>query len=140
SYSQINIIYYTPVNMPPEQNFYFTGSYDIKLLAKDLSSLLSQATGQNFTIQPFAGQTEGVFLLLDTTLNYKTNETGIVEIKNHSITISSNYLTGLSYGMYSWLNELGFKFYLPGDDWNITPNIKNLYRPFFKIYQPYFKL
>ncbi len=138
--SQENVIYYTPLKMPESLNFYYTGAFDINLLAADLADLLSQSTGKNFIIKPFAGQKEGIFLLLDTSLNSHTNETGNLEIKEKSITISAKYITGISYGMYSWLNDIGFKFYLPGDNWNIIPNLKNIYKPINKTYEPYFKL
>lgn len=138
--SQKNLIYYSPVQLPKNLNSTFIGTFDIKLLAQDLSDLLSQASGQNFQIQPYSGQSKGIFLLLDTALNLNTNETAILEINNNSVTIRAKYLTGISYGMYSWLNDLGFKFYLPGIEWNIIPEIKNLYQPIKKVYQPYFKL
>ena len=138
--SQKNVIYYTPLQMPESLNFYYIGAFDIKLLAEDLADLLSQASKEEYITQPYNGQKTGIFLLLDTSLKNLTNETGVLVINKNSITISSKYITGISYGMYSWLNDLGFKFYLPGTGWDLIPDIKNLYQPINKTYQPYFKL
>ncbi|MEO5967604.1 MAG: DUF4838 domain-containing protein [Ferruginibacter sp.] len=139
-HAQDNVIYYTPLKMPESFDFYYTGAFDIKLLAEDLAELLSQSTGKNFIVKPYTNQKEGIFLLLDSSINSHTNETGYLEIKEKSITISAKYITGISYGMYSWLDEIGFKFYLPGDNWNIIPNLNKIYKPINKTYQPYFKL
>lgn len=136
-------IYYTPVDMPAFlQNEYY-GGFDTKLLATDLAGLLQQATGRTCIALPMNKKAKsGVFLLLDSTLTHTGNEQGFVYCNGKDrVGITARYATGLSYAMYSWLDELGFHFYLPGKEWTIIPSRPRLFaRKFKKSYQPFFKL
>ena len=123
-------------------NYY--GQFDTKLLAEDLAGLLTKATGQSFNCIPYkAGERKGIFLLLDSTGTYSSNEAGNLESDGKSyIRIKAKYTTGISYAMYSWLGQLGFHFYLPGDEWSIIPSLHSIFdRKILKqAYKPYFKL
>ncbi|MFT3908782.1 MAG: DUF4838 domain-containing protein [Ferruginibacter sp.] len=140
--SQTSIpIYYCPVNMPASMQSNYYGLFDTRLLATDLAGLLKQATGQTFipTIYDPAA-TSGIFLLLDNN-TVIGNEAGIVDADGKNVVrITAHYTTGISYAMYSWLEELGFRFYLPGDDWIIVPSLKNIFAEKIdkKIFKPYF--
>lgn len=136
-------IYYTPVNMPASLKNNYYSLFDTKLLAEDLSTLLGKATGKIFTAVAYQpGNTEGIFLLLDSNLTSLGNEEGVLESdgKNY-IRIKGRYTTGISYTMYAWLQEMGFHFYLPGDEWAIIPSINNLFdnKAERKNYKPYFR-
>lgn len=131
-------IYYPAIEMPKSLHDNYYASMEPRLLAHDLADLLSQASGEKFTTQPHHQQTKGIILKLDASV--QGNETGIVTISENVIEIRARYITGLSYAMYSWLNELGFRFYMPGEKWNYIPQLKNINAPFSKIYQPDFKL
>ena len=137
-------IYYTPVNMPSSLKTNYYGQFDTKLLAEDLASLLHQATKQSFTVMPYKpGAISGIFLLLDSTSTYSSSETGTLESDGKSfIRIKAKFTTGITYAMYSWLEQLSFHFYLPGDEWTIIPSLaavfnKNIIK---KTYKPYFRL
>lgn len=136
-------IYYSPVNISAnEHGFYAT--MEPKKLAADLAYLLKKATGNSFDIKEYtAGASRGIFLLLDEMVRDSSNECGILETDNKSyIRIRGRYICGISYGMYSWLEELGFKFYLPGDEWTTIPTLKTIFTQStrFKKYRPHFNL
>src|SRR5690606_4047486 len=92
--------------------------------------------------KPIAGavtQQSGIFLLLDTSYQGSTNETGTVTLENNRIEIRAKYVTGLSYALYSWLHDLGYRFYLPGEEWSIYPETIQFPKRFQKVYSPHFK-
>ena len=130
--------------MPASLKNNYYGLFDTKLLAEDLAGLLKQATGVSYTPVPYEpGATKGIFLILDSNSVSLGNEQGLVEAdgKNY-IRITGKYTTGISYAMYSWLEELGFHFYLPGDIWSVIPSINALFnnKIIKKTYKPYFHI
>lgn len=136
-------VYYSPVNMPAFLRSNYYGLFDTKLMAEDLCNLLNKATGQPYVAKPYEGKEQaGIFLLIDS--KRKTgNEEGFFETDGKKIIrISSRYTTGISYALYSWLEELGFHFYLPGDKWTIIPQLSSVFnrKQVKKSYQPYFHL
>jgi len=137
-------IYYSPVDMPAALKTNYYGQFDTKIMAEDLAALLGQATGQSFTAIPYKQDADkGIFLLLDSTSTYSSNETGMLESDGRNfIRIKARYTTGISYAMYSWLEELGFHFYLPGDEWTIIPPLRSVFNKNIlkKTYKPYFRL
>lgn len=137
-------IYYSPVDMPASLKTNYYGQFDTRLIADDLASLLRQATGQSFTTMPYkTTAVNGIFLLLDSTSAYSSNEAGTLESDGvNFIRIKARYTTGISYSMYSWLEQLGFRFYLPGDEWTIIPSLRSVFNKSIlkKIYKPYFRL
>ncbi|MEO6668252.1 MAG: DUF4838 domain-containing protein [Ferruginibacter sp.] len=135
-------IYYTPVDMPAILKNSYYRLTDTRLLAEDLAALLNKATGNSFTPVPHtANTTKGIFLILDSNNRSLGSEEGVLESDGKSfIRITGRYTTGISYAMYSWLESLGFHFYLPGDEWTSIPSMKTLFKN--KItkqhYKPYF--
>lgn len=137
-------IYYKAVVMPSFLKTSYYGLFDTKLLAEDLATLLSRATGKNYLPMEETGiSTNGIFLQLVNKTTMPGNETGTVETdgKNY-IKITSAYTTGLSYAMYSWLEQLGFHFYLPGDTWTVIPKLNSVFinKRSKKIFKPAFRL
>lgn len=138
--SQPTNIYYPHVSIPGNYyDDYFKG-FEPKVLADDLAGLLCCATGKKYTTAPSSGQQHGIFLVIDTTLQDERNETGHLEISGKRITITGKNAAGISYAIYSWLHELGFRFYLPGATWMHIPKISGHFSPMEKTYTPYFKL
>lgn len=138
--AQINI-YYSPIKLKAGEHLFYAGM-DPKNLAQDLADLLGMATGRPFVVLPYEpGQSKGIFLLLDSSIKEKNNECGIMETNGKDfVRIKAQYISGISYALYSWLEELGFKFYLPGNEWTTIPSLPS---PFSdkvpsKKYQPYF--
>ncbi|MBX2939657.1 MAG: DUF4838 domain-containing protein [Ferruginibacter sp.] len=136
-----NVVYYTPVSLPKpfEDNYYAVLQPEI--LAKDAAALLGRATGQTFSVRPYRGETRGVFLLLDSTLISENHESGWVQQSATAVVIRARYATGLSYALYSWMHQWGFRFYLPTDAWIHIPAIQTIYVPTNDtVYAPSFKL
>lgn len=137
-------IWYTSVQKPSyvwDDYYYYFAPAD---LAEDLADLLKQSTGSAFQAVPYDGKSkEGIFLLLDSSKKYAANEAAQINSDGKRyLSISAKYATGLSYGVYTYLEKLGFKFYLPGDNWTIIPSrttflngtIKNQeWKPWFKV-------
>ena len=141
SIAQKNYVYYTPVNTPPSIKSTYYECLNPQYLAEDLAWLLSCATRQSWKPAPFNKNNIGIILKLNDELQDENNETGHISISKSTITISAKYATGLSYAMYSWLQQLGFKFYLPGNNWMVIPKIRNLYQhPLNKTFSPGFQM
>ena len=137
-------VYYTELKMPAAVQPNYYSLFDTKLLAEDLAQLLHAATGKTFSTMPAkAAASKGIILLIDSTLRLEGYETGIVKNNGKDqIIISAKYVTGLSYAMYSWLESLGFRFYLPGDEWMTIPSLRSVFREKIngRIYKPAFKM
>jgi Domain of unknown function (DUF4838) len=144
-YSQENTtVYYTEVSMPANVENVYYRQFDTKLLAADVALLLAEATGKKFTIKAHnkSATSKGIFLLLDDKDNSSSNEQGLLETNGKDyILFKSKYTTGLSYAIYSWLEELGFYFYLPGNNWTVIPRLTNVFQKTTKAasYKPFFK-
>jgi hypothetical protein len=134
------VIYYTPVEMPValQHDYYYT--MQPKVLAEDAAFLLSTATGKTWIAQPENGDSKGIHLRLNPANNYG-NEAARVITNGQSVQIESTFITGLSYGLYTYLHHLGFRFYMPGNNWIYYPDEIDLYStPVDTIYKPEFKL
>lgn len=116
-------VYYTSVSLPPHFFPEYLRVFDTKILAEDAAMLLQKATGKPFAAKKHTKQvTGGIFLLLDNALKLKKNESSILTCNgSNTLTIKAKYITGLSYGLYTYLDKLGFNFYLPGDNWSFIP-------------------
>jgi len=136
-------VYYTVVNMPKGLNPAYYAGFEPRQLAEDLAGLLGEATGNKYVPTAYTGQKgPGIYLLINTSLKFSSTEAGQVEQNaGQSVKISARYLTGLSYAMYSWLQDLGFRFYLPGENWTKVPRLANIFvLKKKKIYQPAFRM
>ncbi len=130
--------------MPAFLKTSYYGLFDTKLLAEDLAVLLTRATGKNYRPAVANGVAKtGIFLQLDSNTAMPGNETGSVETDGKTyVRITAAYSTGLSYAMYSWLEQLGFHFYLPGDTWAVIPKFNSIFnnRHSKKIFKPAFRI
>lgn len=137
-------IYYQSVDLTqmPWPEYY--KRMDSKLIAEDLALLLQQAcSGWSFDPQVWNGQSgNGIYLLLDRKPGLDEEERCVVTGNGTSqLRFSAAYLTGLSYGVYSYLDRLGFRFYLPGNDWNRIPHLRSPFSATMRQvrFQPTFK-
>lgn len=138
-------IFYHEVNMPSFLKGNYYGRFDTRILAEDLATLLEQSTGRKFSPTVLRGKQgdQGIFLLLDESFSIGGSETGrVMSDGKKRISISARYTTGISYAMYSWLKELGFRFYLPGEKWNKVPVITDIFKQkkLSNTYSPAFRL
>jgi Domain of unknown function (DUF4838) len=138
-----NNIYYTPVKQAP---YVWNGYYyyfEPKILAEDLADLLQQATGKEYTVLPYTKTaTKGFFLLLDSTSTLPGNEAALINSDGKNfVKITAKYATGISYGLYTYLEKLGFRFYMPGKIWTIAPALQSIYlgKKQNEVWKPFFK-
>jgi Domain of unknown function (DUF4838) len=141
--AQTLTIYYTPVKKPVIAWADYYNYFDPETLAGDMAGLLQQATGKKTVTAAYDGKASaGIFLLLDSTAKYSANEAAVVTCNgSSSLRITARYGTGLSYGVYTYLDRLGFKFYLPGAEWTIVPKLSTVYlKPISnEEWKPWFK-
>ncbi len=138
-----NKIYYSSTKQAPyiwNRYYYY---FHPKILAQDLADLLNQATGKSYTIAEYdKSATKGIFLLLDSTSKLSNNEAATINSDGiNFVKISAKYATGISYGLYTYLEKLGYKFYMPGKVWTIIPQLQSIYigKKYNEIWKPFFK-
>jgi Domain of unknown function (DUF4838) len=79
---------------------------------------------------------------LDSSEKYSAREAALVSCNGtNTLRIVARYANGLSYGAYTYLDKLGFKFYLPGNTWTIVPTLPSPFaKPIARAeWKPYFK-
>ncbi len=112
------------------QTVYFPvgSSQLLKATANDVAQLLQKAiTGTNFTVQQYTAlPTNGIVLMYDATI--KGNQTCVVKSNANTITFKAAEDNGLVFGVYQYLQKLGYKFYQPGGIWEITPKLNSPYQ------------
>lgn len=103
----------------------------LKETAADMAGLLQRATGSaTIAVQPYsAPPPSGIVLIYDSTITgnqtCKINGNG-----NGYLSFAAAQDNGLVFGVYQYLYQLGFRFYQPGEAWQVIPN---LITPFVSI-------
>lgn len=122
-------IYYTATQKPTHVWNEYLYNFDPQSLAEDMAALLQQATGTKTVTAPYtSGAKTGIFLLLDSTTKYAAKEAAFVECNgSNTLSIKARYANGLSYALYTYLDRLGFRFYLPGSTWTIVPQLSTAF-------------
>jgi hypothetical protein len=118
------------VNTKAQTIFYPAGSSQLlKTTATDAAMLLQKAVaGSKFTTQAYTTMPQaGIVFIYDTTISdnqaCKTKSNGI-----DNITLAANSDNGLHFGIYQYLQQLGFRFYQPGAAWEIIPALSSAYK------------
>ncbi|SHE67595.1 hypothetical protein SAMN02745131_00839 [Flavisolibacter ginsengisoli DSM 18119] len=109
-------------------SFYNPPSFP-KEISDDVIHLLNECSGNRWQKALTLKEVKkGIILQTNTKLPYKAKEGFQIESNgSNSIIISSLGIEGLEFGIYKYLRSLGFKFYLPGDLYTITPKISNIF-------------
>lgn len=112
----------------------------LKSTAEDAGSLFSRAilngqlSLQEYTVLP----TSGIIFIYDSTIT--DNQLCKVESNGSTfIKFTAAQDNGLVFGLYQYLDELGYRFYQPGQIWEVTPTLSNPYRPINKSYTNSYK-
>jgi len=117
--------------------------------ANELAGFLKKGTGEDFNI--LKGKTEkGIFILssnsqlLDQQLRNELKNRGkeafvIFSQDNSTLYISGNSDAGIQYGIYKYLELLGYRWLLPGDNWTIIPRLNNITLKVKMVESPAFK-
>jgi hypothetical protein len=109
-----------------KQTIYAPATVPLETL-EDFRYLLEKSTGENWQIQ-LSGKnpTHGISLKLGNDNAFKTKESFRFQGNGVDLlTITSSSAEGLVFGFYKHLRQLGFQFYLPGEDYTIIPKLTN---------------
>jgi hypothetical protein len=107
----------------------------LKATAEDMATLLQRAIpGSHFITQSYSTiPSSGIILFYDNTIT--DNQACRVESNGTDIIkFTAAEDNGLHFGIYQYLNNLGFRFYLPGSIWEITPILSSGYKKIDTIY------
>ncbi|MGF2413664.1 MAG: DUF4838 domain-containing protein, partial [Ferruginibacter sp.] len=107
----------------------------LKATAEDAAMLLQKAIpGSKFIIQAYTTMpSTGVIFIYDTTV--ADNQACKVEGNgNDRIKFAAYGDNGLHFGIYQYLQNLGFRFYQPGSIWEITPSLSSAFKKADTVY------
>jgi hypothetical protein len=107
--------------------------------AKDLSDLLKEATGQPFTLSTVAPAGPAIILVEQSSSLLPADWVKVLDGKEgfeaflmksvaapRQLWIVAKNELGLQSGIYSYLDQLGFRFYYPGEHWKLVPSLPNV--------------
>jgi hypothetical protein len=117
-------------------------------VAYDLKIHLKKSTGLTFKITKNHASVQGIFLLteaqakskikgLDSKKLISTESFGIQENEKKLIIFAKSE-SGIGHGVYYFLEQLGFRWFLPGEEWTIVPKVTSLNKNISKIVNPDF--
>lgn len=112
----------------------------LKITAEDVATLFNRAIpGSNFSAQPYTSLPQsGIILIYDSA--FINNQSCKIECNgNRLLKFTAAQDAGLNFGVYSYLYELGFRFYLPGTLWEKIPSLTSPYKLINKIVAHKFK-
>jgi Domain of unknown function (DUF4838)/Secretion system C-terminal sorting domain len=122
--------------------YYPVGSSQLlKATAQDVAMLLQQAVaGSQFTVQEYTVIPNNGIILQYNENNITHNQQCRVKSNGQStILFSAPQDNGLIFGVYEYLQNLGFKFYQPGSLWQITPTLSSAYKNVDTLYTTQYK-
>lgn len=100
----------------------------LRSTASDLASLISRSSGVTINIQPYTSlPLKGIILAYDSTIS-GNQSCRITGNGTDRIQFSAAQDNGLCFGIYQYLDQLGFRFYLPGTIWEKIPYLPNVFR------------
>ncbi|MDP2385438.1 MAG: T9SS type A sorting domain-containing protein [Bacteroidota bacterium] len=131
-------IYYDGIEDPGV--LYYNEDSTLRETAIDLVGLFNKALNVNtFSIAPLTDTsiTTGIFLKIDTNLlsTQRLQYCTAVSDGINKITFIASSSNGVRFGVYSYLAELGFKFYSPDSLWDIIPSLTTPYTLLSKVYK-----
>ncbi len=135
------------------QTIYLSNTDDAATLraVKDLQDYLGGSTGKTFRTETFNGQkNEGIYLLLNETasvpsslrqkLQNGTIEDFVLSGDDKQLQVLATHPKGITLGIYTYLDKLGFKWYFPGDEWMYLPSLNSITLPVQQFFTPSFHL
>jgi len=112
----------------------------LKSTAEDAAMLLQKAVrGSQFITQTYNSiPSSGIIFTYDLTIS--DNQACKVESDGlNFIKFSASQDNGLCYGIYQYLQNMGFRFYQPGSIWEIIPSLNSAYKKTDSIYTNSYK-
>lgn len=100
----------------------------LKLTATDIAGLFNKAIPESkFGTQEYSSMPQsGIVFIYDSTMI--NNQSCKIECNGNIIKFSAAQDAGLCLGIYNYLDELGFRFYLPGSLWEKIPTLTLPYK------------
>lgn len=112
-----------------------------KEVVQDVQNLLQSSTGQHWEARQVDGSNIGIVLSLNTSANYKTGESCQVNSDGSTyVKFEAPTTNGLIYGLYKYLRDLGFKFYLPDSIYTIIPKLSSVYKQTATMETPFMRV
>ncbi|HEY0434831.1 MAG TPA: hypothetical protein VGC95_13235, partial [Chitinophagaceae bacterium] len=124
------------------QKITYPSSFPIEIV-NDVQNLLHSCTGRAWDVSGADGKTaiSGFILELNTSNSYKTGESCMITGDGSTFQrFEAPTTNGLIYGIYKYLRDLGFRFYLPDDLYTITPNIRSVYQKCHRVETPFLRI
>lgn len=119
------------------QTVYYPASASslLRSTASDVAALFQKAiSGSHFTTQSYTAlPADGIILLYDTSIA-DNQACKVVSSGNKAIKFTASQDNGLNFGVYEYLQNVGFRFYQPGDIWEIIPTLFTPYKNIDTIY------
>ena len=114
-------------------------SDQLKLTTADVAALFTKAIpGSSFTGKEYTSiPSTGIIFIYDSSMI--NNQSCKIECTGNQIKFSAAQDIGLCFGIYTYLDELGFRFYLPGSIWEKIPKLSTPYKPENKTVSQKFK-
>jgi hypothetical protein len=111
----------------------------LKLTATDVAALFNRSIpNDRFATQEYTSMpTSGFVFIYDSTMI--NDQSCKIECNGDLIKFSAAQDAGLCFGIYNYLDELGFRFYLPGKLWEKIPTLSSPYKQENKIVVQKFK-
>ena len=112
-----------------------------KEVVQDVQSLLQTSTGQSWNLQQNEAANTGLILAIKIDGDYKTGESCLVNSDGSSyVRFESPTSNGLIYGLYKYLRDLGFKFYLPDSLYTLIPSLKSIFKKTSAMETPFLRI
>jgi hypothetical protein len=126
------------VSAAPPGNFQVAFSSDFPTeVAADLELLLEKTTRKAWDMVPGQKTQQGFNLMIIAAGSYKTGESCIISSNGKDLVqFQAPTINGLIFGVYRYLRDLGFKFYLPDDIYTIIPSSINIFSKTSKTVTP----
>lgn len=129
-------------NSAAAQTVYYpaVSSQLLKATAEDMAMLLQKAIpGSRFTTQSYTTLPSAGIIL-----NYNSSITDnqLCQVKSDGmgmVKFTAAEDNGLHFGIYQYLNNLGFRFYQPGSIWEVIPALSSVYKKTDTAYTCTFK-
>jgi hypothetical protein len=138
-------IYWTSAHGADSVSYFYKRDTVLYNMALDLKVNLTKATGLSYTVSntptttPYP--TSGILLIADS--NYVSTNREQCSIDGNGVdllTFTATYNHGVNYGVYQYLEDLGFRFYLPDTLWEVIPTFASPFAFPSKIVEPILSL
>lgn len=151
----ILVAIFSTISLSYGADFFYSGtifieeksSAKIKEIADELAHWLKKGTGKDFVIVSQQCQ-NGIFIIkkdsgivpdkIKNALKDKNKEAFAIEPYDNKLLITGNSDLAIQHGIYRYLEMLGYRWWFPGENWMIVPELKNIVVTSHVVEQPVF--